>query len=615
MPSSLRRIDGWIWLLLLIGVFIFIIKCHIVYPIEYVGHADASGYAEMADSLVHGRGLEVDYISFYFLKYKEINRPEDHWPPLYSFLIAPFFLIIGKTAFAAKLPALIISCFFFPLVGYLLAKHFSNSGIVGFATGIHILIYPEFFRHSLYCLSDVTFAFMVCLTVLFAIKGLEDGRYFYPMGVAMGLAYYAKGAGLIIIPAYVLFYLICRSRASRVGWKIPTLQKTDWQFIIGLGLAFLTMFPWFIRNMAHFGLADFYNPEHNLREFLGSAIFSTQKFAAGYIGYLPWEEGTYRLYWGEGLPSFGTKIQRWGIPAVIEKTKASFEQHLWWAFIDIKSSPGRFESSRFSTYFTGIPAAVGLVMLAISSIYSLQLKWTLPLVRYIVRRGNLTESPLVTHGTQIWQRVHADVWRVLRPWHNPRLHIVWLIPLFLFSFLSLCWEPISRLAFPATPLVIATGWTSYYIAARGLFRRLNYQDLIASAITFLLLIIVSLHCGGLIHEAWKRGGYPYREGGKAWIEAGRWIKENIPESVTMTRNPWELHFYSEEKAIQIPLEELDRIIEVGKYYGATHLIPENRRPALKKWLSGEIPGLELVYDEGLEIYKIHYDRLPRELQP
>ena len=36
------RIDGWIWLLLLIGLFIFIIKCHIIYPIEYVGHADAS---------------------------------------------------------------------------------------------------------------------------------------------------------------------------------------------------------------------------------------------------------------------------------------------------------------------------------------------------------------------------------------------------------------------------------------------------------------------------------------------------------------------------------------------------------------------------------------------
>ena len=92
----------FIWLLLIAGLAAFIVKIQIAYPIEYVGHADASGYAEMADSLIKGRGLEVDYVSWYFLKYDpRIVRPEDHWPPLYSFLIAPFFKILGKNAFAA----------------------------------------------------------------------------------------------------------------------------------------------------------------------------------------------------------------------------------------------------------------------------------------------------------------------------------------------------------------------------------------------------------------------------------------------------------------------------------------------------------------------------------
>ena len=57
-----------IWLLLIAGLATFIVKIQIVRPIEYVGHADASGYAEMADSLIKGRGLEVDYVSWYFLK-------------------------------------------------------------------------------------------------------------------------------------------------------------------------------------------------------------------------------------------------------------------------------------------------------------------------------------------------------------------------------------------------------------------------------------------------------------------------------------------------------------------------------------------------------------------
>ena len=51
-------------------------------------------------------------------------------------------------------------------------------------------------------------------------------------------------------------------------------------FIIGISLAFLVITPWWIRNLIHFG----------------SPTFSTQQFAAaGYTGYIRWEEGTYTL--------------------------------------------------------------------------------------------------------------------------------------------------------------------------------------------------------------------------------------------------------------------------------------------------------------------------------
>ena len=102
----MRRINLHAVILLTVGLAVFLVKCDITYPIKYVGHADAAGYAEMADSLIHGRGFQVDYISWYFIKYDPgIIRPEDHWPPLYSIAIAPFFLMLGKTAFAAKLPS------------------------------------------------------------------------------------------------------------------------------------------------------------------------------------------------------------------------------------------------------------------------------------------------------------------------------------------------------------------------------------------------------------------------------------------------------------------------------------------------------------------------------
>ena len=101
----LCRLDKHIWPILGIGLLVLSAKCYIIYPVEHVGESDASAYAEMADSLVHGKWLSVDYISFFFIKYLGIPRPEDHWPPLYSFLIAPFYVLLGKTAFTFYSPA------------------------------------------------------------------------------------------------------------------------------------------------------------------------------------------------------------------------------------------------------------------------------------------------------------------------------------------------------------------------------------------------------------------------------------------------------------------------------------------------------------------------------
>ena len=579
----------FIWLLLTAGLAAFIVKIQIVYPIEYVGHADASGYAEMADSLIKGRGLEVDYVSWYFLKYDpRIVRPEDHWPPLYSFLIAPFFKILGKNAFAAKMPSIFISCLLFPFVVYALAEMLSGSRIVGLAAGLHILLYPEFFRHSLYCLSDITFAFMVCTTVLLVLKGTKNPRFFYPMGIAMGLAYYAKGTGLILIPAYAIFYLILRFTKQ--------IEQRDRQFVTGLVLAFLVISPWFLRNLIHFG-----NP-----------IFSTQQFAVGYIGYLPWEEGTYKPYLGENLPSFFTKVKDWGISGMIIKSQEFLKQYLWWSFIDINGSVGKFDYKQIHTYPIGIASATGLILFVISYIYQLNVKSILVLYPKVMKRIGLDKSSWVLKGIETSKRINQDINKILRVWHVPQFLIVWCLLLFLHGFHAICWQPISRLAFPAMPLVIATGWTSLYIFFGIVYRGLNYRRVAVVLTALILLTVISSHNFLIIDRARKKASWPYGDAGKAWIDAGKWLRSNAPNSITMTRNPWELHFYSEEKAIQIPLADLKKIIEIAIFYGVTHLIPEKKRPGLEKWLSGEVAGLELVYNERLKIYKIHYGQIPNE---
>ena len=144
----LRHIDTHLWVILAVGLVVLVAKCLIVYPVQHVGESDASGYAEMADSLRRGKWLSVEYISFFFLKYPGIPRPEDHWPPLYSFLIAPFYMLLGKTAFASKFPSLVISSLFLPAATYLLTKQFSKSKLASVGAAFTVMFYPSLFMYG-----------------------------------------------------------------------------------------------------------------------------------------------------------------------------------------------------------------------------------------------------------------------------------------------------------------------------------------------------------------------------------------------------------------------------------------------------------------------------------
>ncbi|MDA1192222.1 MAG: glycosyltransferase family 39 protein, partial [Candidatus Poribacteria bacterium] len=531
-----------------------------------------SGYAEMADSIVKGRGLQVDYISWYFRKYDPgILRPEDHWPPLYSFLIVPFFLFMGKTAFAAKLPSLLISAFALPLTTFALAERVARSKAVAFASAITALLYYPIFNWSLHCLSDVTYAFLIVAVVLCAVKGFDDSRWFWAMGAFLAFAYYAKGSTPVIGAAIVVYYLVWRvlARPAR-RW-----MRRDTRFVVSIVIFFAIMTPWFIRNTIHFG-----NP-----------IYSTQNHAAGYIGWKGWEEGTYELYWGEKpAPSLTDKRadpERWA-----KESAAHYKRHFWWVFLRMDKGWGDFDRNDLTTYWTGAPALLGMGLFGLMALCGIALRF---------RRG---------------EGAGRSVWRWLKPFFVPEYGLFLLVGAMHLSFLSVAWEPISRLTFPLVPLVVVMGWATVFALVERGTEWSGRSRLLASVVVIAFLSIWVNFERGVLLEARRNNGYAWKEGAQDWQELGHWIHENAPGSVTMTRNPWELHFYSEELAVQVPLATLDRIIDVAHYYGATHLIPEKNRPALELWLKGDIPGLEKVHTaRGLPLYRIHYDQLPDDLRP
>ncbi len=90
--------------------------------------------------------------------------------------------------------------------------------------------------------------------------------------------------------------------------------------------------------------------------------------------------------------------------------------------------------------------------------------------------------------------------------------------------------------------------------------------------------------------------------------AGRWLRDNTPpDAIVMDNEPWDLHFYSDRKAVHLPHDSMELILWVMRTYGVTYITHTDQ---LESLYDGEFPVLELVNEEGLKIYKVWYDRLP-----
>ncbi|HIA68991.1 TPA: glycosyltransferase family 39 protein [Candidatus Poribacteria bacterium] len=563
------------WIVLVAGLAAFALKCKVTYSVQWIGNTDSAVFAETADSFARGKGLSNDFIQYsYFyspLQYPEINHPDAHYPPLYSLLTVPFYLIFGKTAFAAKLPAMLVSSILLPIFLYLLTLRLSKNRITAMASALCVIVFPNIFEHSLVPDDDGIFHFMVIASCFLIIMAIDTPKYFYSAGVFISLSYYAKGSGLILIPIYFIFCLI------RGGPKILWNRKLRHCFLI----VFLVMLPWFLRNTIHFGQPN----------------FSTQQYAAGYIGYKGWEEGTYSLYWNVDRPTLFSKLREAGSDQVWNKSKDFLKTFWWWSFVDIDESWGEFEVEDFYTYCTGIPAAIGFFLFCLSCLY-------FSFCRFLfLDKGQLKS-----------REIHKAMHDFFEPWHNRDFHVLWLVPLGSMVFLAVCWEPIERLAYPFIAINMAIGWTTYYVGITQICKLSiwsKHANRIIPCLLMLLMLPIVLKSTAKIYDEYKDKDFPYAEDEHAWMKTGKWIHENLPGSIIMFREPAQLHFYSEEKTIQVPLANLDQIIQVMKFYKVTHIIPKlAMRPALKSLVEGKIPGFKLVYNQGLEIYEIDYSLLP-----
>jgi len=93
------------------------------------------------------------------------------------------------------------------------------------------------------------------------------------------------------------------------------------------------------------------------------------------------------------------------------------------------------------------------------------------------------------------------------------------------------------------------------------------------------------------------------------------IKDVLPKNaIIMTRNPWELLFYSRKdiKAVGLPYAPPRILLAVAKYYNVTHLMVERRRPGMREFLYSNHPALTKIIHRPQAVYAIDFTKFKED---
>lgn len=603
------------WQIILVGITILVLGLWVARykhqgtrHVEFTGHADASGYVHMARSLAQGRGLTVPYVSWHFIPYDPaIARREDHWPPFLALCMAPLVRLIGDAPWVYRLAPIAIGSIGLPLAVAALAGALSRRGYVALWAGLLAMVHPLVFNLSTQILSDVATAMLVAAYAAAVLAGARRDDRFALAGLLAGLAFLAKGSQLLLLPLLPVLAVIV------AGWR-ALWRRGVWLGLLAGGL----VAGWYLAGTAR----AYGDPLHN-----------TQRYAAGYVGLLDWEEGTYRAYWGRDLP--GVR-DRWTLHAdrYARAVRRYREEVVRWAVLGPRATAADWDlwgatGASARRWLSGRPdkrppnmdsAPVPRLSLRDCRDPAPALTGTLGLgLAAVVFACGLLARPgraLARRWAPIERRRRVPAWP---PLARPLLALA-LIAAAQGVVLVYLWQAMARLALVFLPLNLALGctavsrlieWPWRLACPRLLARRHGWAT-----------VLLALLCGV---GAWRcRDHLPVWHAAVAnrddWLETepnrqvalGKWFAARAPNAVIMTRYPWQMLYHAApgNRAVTPPLGSAETLFAVARHYRVTHLVNDVRRPALVPYLEGARPGLRRIADTPVEIYELDYAQLP-----
>jgi 4-amino-4-deoxy-L-arabinose transferase-like glycosyltransferase len=240
----------WVTMLLLIGVPVFLLGLGT--PALYDPHE--SLYAEIARDMV-GRG---DWLTPRLNNTRYLDKP-----PLFYWLIALSYKVLGVSEFAARLPTA-LSGLGGVLLTWAIGRHLFD-GRVGFFAGTVLMTSLGYWIFSRQLLPDMVFSICTTLSFYSGLRSLEAVRpaplYTMLLCLSLGMAVLTKGF-LGLFPLVIIAgYLICSGEPRRIKTMMP---------LWGIFLVVALIAPWHIiiawQNEGYFW--HYFMNEHVLR-FLG----------------------------------------------------------------------------------------------------------------------------------------------------------------------------------------------------------------------------------------------------------------------------------------------------------------------------------------------------------
>ena len=565
--------------LMLVAMFVYgVVSLTVIARSDWIGHADYAENAVVARNFVQGRGLVVDYVAQFYKEYPGITHPAETWPLLQPLMIVPFFAVFDAETRAAKLPNVFVMLGLAWMV-YVFASRLWDRR-VGLLAGLLTLAHPYFFNSALYPINDLPFTalfFGLAWLVwrwLSPYKGTESSRLNVPSpdGTSnlqpSSLILPPKNWEAVLIGALAGLLVWCKPSGAVLLAGLGAWGVWTWLRFHRPGGERI---PWRILIVAGVVAILVLSPllVRNLLTF-GQPYFTTESYDAAILRYwngdpARWEP-IYSVYAGGELPHPRWVIGgKFGYDALFD----AVGRNVRWVW-----ERGALGSPGEGDYVLGL-LPLGLAALGLAGLTR--------------RVANLFSMVGVAIG------VYAAF--VLVYWHYEGRYFQVVVP----------W------------LLMLAAWGVFWVWDR---LREGLREGVGREWSLLLLPLALILLFGphlaVIREQADRDTRP-----TGFAATMRWLRENsTPQDVIMTRDPWELNWYTERKAVMIPYNDLETIKRVAAQYGVTMLqlggpvdrinpdecpselvalpsYPTGSRPALGSLYCGrELPGFRLVYKEG-----------------